>query len=309
MLSRVADALYWMSRYVERAEHAARLLEVIRRTRIDLEEVDPSAAARQWNDALGVLGAHGATLENAVYEEREPGSVASSLFRARENARQVQEVISSEMWDYLNQSYWALDEAAASRHRAELVPNVLAEVVKQSFLWSGVTDSTMGRGAGWLLIRLGQFVERAELTSRIFSVQWRTIEEVRSGLLFQTGENLFWHTLLRSLSSFEEYRKRFPARIEPRQVAEFLLLDRAYPRTVRYSVSVAADLSRRLAEWAQRPESSTVRRFGRLSAKLEYIEIGELFERGSAAPAELVDELVAELHLASAELQREYFLH
>ena len=306
MLSRVADALYWMSRYVERAEHAARLLEVIRRARIDLEEVDPSAAARQWQDALTALGLGDASLESATFDPDLLGSVASSLYRARENARQVQEVISTEMWDYLNQSYWALEEHARSRHRDELVSSTLADVVKASFLWGGVTDATLGRGPGWLLIRLGQFVERTDRTCRIFGVQWRTIDAVQADARARHGDNLFWLTLLRSCGSLEEYRKQHPARIDPKKVIEFVLLDRAYPRTVRYSVSVAADLARRLATWAQKPESRSQRAFGRLAARLEYTELVDVLE---ASPAGFTDSISEELHAASAELQREYFLH
>lgn len=307
MLSRVADALYWMSRYVERAEHAARLLEVIRRARIDLEEVDPAAAARQWSDALTTLGLGDDTLlETAVFEQELQGSVASCLYRARENARQVQEVISSEMWHYLNQSYWALEEGARSRRREELLSNALADVVKASFLWGGVTDATMGRGPGWLLIRLGQFVERTDRTCRIFGVQWRTLEGLRRESPAKSGDNLFWLTLLRSCGSLEEYRKQHPTKIEARQVVDFLLLDRAYPRTVRYSVSVAAEFSRRLSRWAQKTDSRSERAFGKLAARLEYLEPAEVFEQG---PAAFTDALIDELHAASAELQREYFLH
>ena len=307
MLSRVGDALYWMSRYVERAEHAARLLEVIRRTLIDLEEVDPQTASRLWSDTLAVLGLpEGCPRDAAVLDEELAGSVSAAIFRARENARQVQEVISSEMWAYLNQTHWHLEEARRSRRRSELIPDLLTDVVKASFLWSGATDSTMARGAGWLFIRIGQFVERTDRTCHIFTTQWRAIEEQAWGQLYTTGDNFAWLTLLRSCGSLEEYRKRHPTRIDPKQIVEFLILDRSYPRTVRYSVNVAADLVRRLGAMAPQEDNSTERAFGKLSAKLTYADLPEILEQGPAAFLHGVKE---DLSTATAELQHGYFLH
>lgn len=306
MLSRVADALYWMARYVERAEHAARLIEVQRRLRIDLEGIDPEGGAAQWWQTLTILGLPESTdVESAIVNHGLPGTVASSLARARENARQVREVISSEMWDYLNQAYWGLEEAEKSATKREVLSDALAQVVQASFLWGGVADATMGRGAGWLFIRLGQFVERADKTSRIIATQWRLLDAGRREGAAQPGENLGWLTLLRSCGSLEEYRKRFPTRIDARQIVGFLVLDATYPRTVGYSLSVAATFADRLAALAHGRGERTKRAFGKLGARVEYAELDEVV----AAPVVFLDQVSAELHDAARELQRAYFLH
>ncbi|MDX2052128.1 MAG: alpha-E domain-containing protein [Polyangiaceae bacterium] len=305
MLSRVADALYWMSRYVERAEHAARVLEVTRRMLIDVEPLAPQMAKRIRDDAFRSLGLPGVDLHGAIFDESEPGSIASSVFRARENARQVQEVISSEMWGYINETHWMLSEARRAGPSREL-PDLLGEVVKAGFLWAGVTDATMGRGPGWLFIRLGQFVERADRTSRIFAAQWEAIEELSTEAIHTSGDHFAWLTLLRSCGSLEEYRKRYPTRMTARQVADFMLLDDTFPRTVRYSVSVAAEFSKRLTQFASPERARAERAFGRVASRIEYTTIDEVMETG---PAVFVRGVAEEILLATAELQSAYFLH
>jgi uncharacterized alpha-E superfamily protein len=296
-----------MGRYVERSEHAARLLDVTQRVVIDQAEVDRAAAEGQWSNTLTVLGLpDGLALEPAVLDDQIAGSVASSLSRARENARQVREVISSEMWDYLNQAYWALEEASQSKRKREILSDTLDAVMKASFLWGGVADATMGRGTGWLFIRLGQFVERAERTSRIVRSQWRVIEARHPRGAGDSAENVAWLTLLRSCGSLEEFRKRYATRMEPRTIADFLVLDRLYPRTIRYSVSVASEFARRLGEDVQERGRVTARAFGKVAAKLDYIDLDEVMDRG---PADFLDEVSDELATATLRLQEAYFLH
>ncbi len=306
MLSRVADALYWMSRYVERAEHAARVLEVTRRMLIDVEPLAPQMARRIQDDTMKSLGLSGVDLERAIFDESEPGSIASSVFRARENARQAQEVISSEMWSYLNETHWMLSEARRAGPGSRELPDLLGEVVRAGFLWAGVTDATMGRGPGWLFIRLGQFVERADRTSRIFAAQWAAIEELSTEAIHTTGDHFAWLTLLRSCGALEEYRKRYPTRMSARQVAEFLLLDDSFPRTVRYSVSVAAEFAKRLSQFSSPDRARAERAFGRLASRIEYTSLDEVMQQG---PAAFVNDVAEEILVATAELQSAYFLH
>lgn len=307
MLSRVADALYWMGRYVERSEHAARLLEVTQRVLIDLEEVEPEAAQKQRTGTLTVLGLPADTeFEPAILDDQLLGSVASSLSRARENARQVREVISSEMWDYLNQAYWVLEEASQSKLKREILNDTLTRVIQASFLWGGVTDATMGRGTGWLFIRLGQFVERADRTSRIFRVQWRALEARKATVAGDSSGNVAWLTLLRSCGSLEEYRKRYPTRIDPKHIVEFLVLDRQYPRTVRYAIDVASEFARRLADDVKARGYATARAFGKVAARVDYAELDEVM---SAGPAEFLDDVEDALAKATLNLQETYFLH
>jgi uncharacterized alpha-E superfamily protein len=307
VLSRVADALYWMGRYVERAEHSARLLEVIRRADIDLAESFPTVAEEQWQDALRILSLPERTrLVQAVFEEQLVGSVASSMTRARENARQVREVISAEMWDYLNQAHWLLAENRKSRSRQELVSDTLVSVIRASFLWGGVVDATMSRGPGWSFTRLGQFVERGHRTAHTFAVQWRSLE--RRGGLHQAepSHNIGWLTLLRSCGSLDEYRKLYPARIDPQHIVDFVLLGPTYPRTVRYAIRIASELAGRLATEAHGRGRRAGRAFGKLAATIEYADVEEVMAEGVGTFIERVDEGLVR---ASTELQREFFFH
>src|SRR5262245_54382102 len=143
MLSRVADALYWMGRYAERAEHSARVLNVAQNMQLDLVEVRPGGASSHWQETLEALAMPTVNLEHLVLDEQEPTSVIASLSRARENGRQVRDIITAEMWEELNSNYWALREAAQAENRADDLVDALAEVVAGCFAFAGVTDGTM----------------------------------------------------------------------------------------------------------------------------------------------------------------------
>lgn len=309
MLSRVADALYWLARYMERAEHAARVLEMTRGILIDVHEVDPSAADEHWRGTLLALGVPGERdLADVTFDENEPASIASAVSRARENARAVREVISSEMWENLNQAYWMVREAAAGDDRDGQLGVTLQSVVGAGFAWSGVTDGTMRRGEGWHFLRLGKYLERADRVARLVSVRARAADAGRGTATLDGGENVLWTTLLKSCSGLEAYRKVHPARVDPRRVVEFLLLDGEFPRSLRFSTQVALDTARRLgAELGGDAANRGVERaFGRLAARLEYTDVDEVRRRGVPA---FLDDVLADLSAASMALQRTYFLH
>jgi uncharacterized alpha-E superfamily protein len=323
MLSRVADALYWMARYVERAEHAARVLDVTQATLMDLEEVDPERARIYRANAMDQVGiVQDADWTAAIFDDKVLGSVASAVVRARENARQVRDVISPEMWDGLNRQYWALNEAARSGLRREFLSSVLEEVTRSSFLWSGVTDATMSRGTGWMFIRLGQYVERTDRVARTFARLWPVLHGTTAGSGGQSAivsgprgvagdgpspdDNLGWLLLLRSCGALEEYRKRHPTRFETGRIMRFLLLDPAFPRTVRYTTRVASSFAERIAAQAGARGASTQRAFGRLAAEVEYVEVNELLREG---PEQLLEKVRQHLGRATSELQEAFFLH
>lgn len=301
MLSRVADALYWMSRYMERAEHAARVLEVTRGFLIDLEELDAETAEAQWDATFGALALTTRKLEDAVFSEGEPASLLSCVSRSRENGRQVREVISSEMWEHLNQAYWGIKEAHGRAGRVEELSQTLEHVVNSSFLWAGVTDATMSRGEGWHFIKLGQFVERADRISRIVSMRSRSQPTSRPR---SSQDNVLWLMTLRSCSALEAFRKVYPTRVDPDHIVDFLVFDQEFPRTVRHSVKAAARYAERLPKGER--AAKVQRAFGRLAARLDYAEIDEIIEAG---PHDFLDELVADLSKSSMALQQTYFLH
>lgn len=305
MLSRVADALFWMGRYLERAEHTARVLEITRAILVDLNEVDREAAKGQWQGALFALAMPDAPTDRLLFDPAESTSLVCCVSQARENARQVREVISNEMWEQLNGAYWALNEARARGAHESLLSKALVEIVNASLHWDGVADGSMSRDEGWLFLKIGKFVERLDAACRLISVRAEG-PKLGAGASVTTpsAENVHWITLLRCLCALEPYKKAYPQRVERKKVIEFLIFDREFPRTVSYSATVAADFVKHLGELhvSGRPVE---RAFGKIASRLEYADVEEVERRG--AP-EFLTELLRDLGEASGQLQRTYFL-
>lgn len=304
MLSRVADALFWMGRYLERAEHTARVLEVTRAILVDLNEVDPEAARGQWQGALFALAMPDAPTERLLFDPSESTSLVGCISRARENARQVREVISNEMWEHVNGAYWALNEARARGLHESLLSKALIDIMNASLHWDGVADGSMSRDEGWLFLKVGKFVERLDDACRLISVRGEGPKGSGTSATTPSAENVHWITLLRCLCALEPYKKAYPQRVEKKKVLEFLIFDREFPRTVSYSAQVAADFVKHLGELhvAGRPVE---RAFGKLASRLEYADTDEVERRGSR---EFLTELARDLGDASGQLQRTYFL-
>lgn len=247
MLSRVADSIYWMSRYVERAENVARFVDVNLNLMLDSPMTD-----QQWQPLVNITGDHADfakrygpvadsqnVLEFLTFDRENPNSIISCLRAARENARSVREIISSEMWLQLNTFYLMVNSAAASGKGFESAHSFFNEVKLASHLFNGITDATMNHGEGWHFCRLGRKLERADKTSRILDVKYfillRSVSEV--GTIY---DDVQWVAVLRSASAFEMYRKRH-GRITPLAIVEFLLLDGEFPRAVRFCLNSARD--------------------------------------------------------------------
>jgi len=306
MLSRVAEALYWMGRYVERSEHSARVLEAMIDLKLDLFEVDREVASEQWAGALRALTLPDLPFERLVLDPSEPTSLLCSMSRARENARQVRETISPEMFEELNRQYWALRDYASSGVNESNVSQALKGIVSLSFLWDGVTDATMLRGEGWLFLKLGKFMERIDAVARLVAARLDSHEnsedEVVSGA---EEENVEWITLLKSLDALDAYRKAHPKRVDRRAVVDFLLFEADFPRTLRYSTNTAADLARRLQRMHPQSGRLVERRLGQLAARVEYADFQSVEAHGSAT---FLREVVADVNEGSSRLQKTFFL-
>lgn len=302
MLSRVAEALYWMGRYMERSEHSARVLEAMRDLRLDLFEVDREFAEEQWSGALRALYLPDLPVERLVFDPGEANSLVCSMSRARENARQVREVISPEMWEELNRQYWVLRDAMASGVDEGSVSQSLSGIVSSSFLWDGVADATMFRGEGWFFLKLGKFVERIDGIARLVATR---LEALASREEEASGENVEWLTMLKSLDALDAYRKAHPNRVDRRAVVDFLLFEQDFPRTLRHSTNVAADLARRLSRLHPQSARPVERDFGRLGARVEYADFESVETYGSAA---FLREVIVDVDGASASLQKTFFL-
>src|SRR2546428_756171 len=234
MLSRVADSIYWMSRYIERAENVARFIDVNLNLMLDL----PVGSAQQWQPLVDITGdteefarRYGsATQQNVIqfltFDQENVNSILSCLRTARENARSVREIISSEMWEELNRFYLLVNSAASSTGTIELT-EFFDSVKLSSHLFTGVTDSTMTHGEGWHFCQLGRLLERADKTSRILDVKYYILLPKVSDV-DTPFDDIQWAAVLRSASAFEMYRKKF-GRIAPRRIVEFLITDQEFP--------------------------------------------------------------------------------
>lgn len=302
MLSRVAEALYWMGRYLERAEHSARVLEAIRSLRLDLVEVARDVADEQWRGALLALSLPDLPMDRLVLDPSEPNSLLCSMSRARENARQVREGISPEMWEELNRQYWSLRDLMGSGANEGTLSQTLTGIVSSSFLWDGVTDATMIRGEGWLFLKLGKFVERIDGIARLLATRLDSVEQRD---VVQTEENVEWLTVLKSLDALDAYRKAHPKQVDRRAVVEFLLFEPDFPRTLRHSTNVAADLARRLLRIHPQSGRRVERDFGRLAATVEYADFDYVESHGGSL---FLREVAASVNDASSALQKTFFL-
>ncbi|MGH7179644.1 MAG: alpha-E domain-containing protein [Tepidisphaeraceae bacterium] len=282
MLSRVADSLYWMSRYLERAEHTARALDV--QLEIALDEA-PWSASVGWVCLLDGVRADlpmevcadgRAIAQSLALDRSQPLSVACSIGNARENARQIRESITSEMWEEINRIYLSLRTLDIDRLWSSGTDSTLRNVHRGGQMIAGIIDSTMRHGEGWEFIRLGRFLERA------MSVAW--FLEAHFGVRgvdlpddSSSAEFVAWAGLLRSCCAFEPYCKVHTAELLPPRILQFLLLDAEFSHSVRFAAEQISSSAKALAESTGSPRDSVLhRRAGRLAAELSYVTIEEV---------------------------------
>ena len=244
LLSRVADAVYWMGRYIERAENGARFLDVNHNLMLDL----PRGYGDQWQPIVDTTGDHDAfaehygapTRENVVrflaFDTRNPNSIRSCVNAARENARSVRETISSEMWQQINSLYLLLEEESRKPVR-QVLPEFCRDIRMGCHLFQGIHHSTMTHNEAWHFVRLGTMLERADKTTRMLDVKYFILLPSLSDV-GTPYDDIQWAAVLKSVSGFEMYRKRY-GRIAPERIVEFLLLDYDFPRSFRYCIGLA----------------------------------------------------------------------
>lgn len=297
MLSRAAEALYWMSRYAERAENVARFLDVSSQVVLDL----PEAHGNPWAAVVAATGDHevfaeryGAPTRDAVVrfltvDANSPNSIVSCLQRARDNARSIREAISSEMWEQINKWYLMVREAAATPSVVDDPHDFLTSVKEASHLFVGVTYLTMTHNEGWHFGRLGRVLERADQTSRIIDARQALTSRTRGGGLGHDEIDLT--ALLRSVSALEMYRKRH-GRIDYTLVVTFLMLDRLFPRSIWHCLDRATRSLRAITGASpDTPSTLAERILGRLGAEYEYAVVEEILEGVPGAPHTLHEHL------------------
>src|SRR2546425_6755834 len=288
MLSRVADSLYWMSRYVERAENVTRFIDVNNLLSLDL----PAGYVEQWAPLISTTGDDVLFAENykvasrrevirfLMFDTRNPNSVLSAVAAARENARMARQYITLEMWEQINRFYLSVQSAArASANGIEPNQDLFTDVMNASHLFLGITDATMSHNEGWHFCRLGRMIERADKTSRILDAKYFLLLPSLDAI-GTPYDDLMWAAVLRSTSAFEMYRKRFQ-QISPDRIVEFLVLDREFPRAMHYCVVNAEVSLHAISGTPVRTFGNPAeQQMGRLCAELNYIQVREIINRG-----------------------------
>src|SRR6202789_2314446 len=268
MLSRVADNLYWMSRYLERAEHTARVMGVQWNLMLEYE---PGSAERRWTRVTASLGRreplHGEAFDFA--QSFALAQIVGAITAARENARQVREQISSEMWEELNRLFHESKRIGTAELFNTQGFELVYAVIGSSNLFQGITDSTMSHGEGWQFIQTGRFMERVEAAAKLIDLhfaEYYNIAEPVGG-----SEHTEWLGLLRSCTAFEAYCKVYTADLRPERAAEFLLLNAEFPHSLRFGAERLRESLEAIHQSAGARKTDRVSKLaGRLTAALSY---------------------------------------
>ena len=282
MLSRVAESLYWMSRYLERAEHTARLIDVHLALMLDQTGEDTTV---RWHRLLrslrtpapeGEVDAYSIT-HLLTFDTNNNASIVSCIEAARENARQVREQISSEMWEQLNRLFLRVKESSMEKIWYAEPHRFLNNVKEGIYLFQGITDATLSHSEGWHFIRVGRFLERTTATASLLDTHF---------LKFLTGETEYedepldyrvWVELLLSCASFEAYCKVYTATIRPAHIVEFLLLNAEAPRSIRFACAMMQVALQAIAKaMGTRSTGRAERLAGRLRATLDFAQTDEI---------------------------------
>jgi uncharacterized alpha-E superfamily protein len=298
MLSRAAEALFWMSRYAERAENVARFLDVSSQVVLDL----PQSHRNPWAAVVAATGDEGAFAERygaptrdsvvrfMTVDPESPNSIVSCLQLARDNARSIREAISSEMWEQINKWYLFVREAAANPSLVDDPHDFLTAVKEASHLFVGVTYLTMTHNEGWHFGRLGRVLERADQTSRIIDARQALMPVQPRGAAGTPHDEVDLTALLRSVSALEMYRKKH-GRIDFTHVVTFLVLDKRFPRSIRHCLDKGQRSLQAITGAIDAPGTLPERLLGRLMAEYEYAVIDEILEGTRSMPQTLHEHL------------------
>jgi len=310
MLSRVASNLYWMSRYVERAENTARVLDVA--WRMSLLARGSATQDQEWFAPLNITGTlfpfagrHNVVCAREVLhfmalDPENPSSIYACARQARENARSVRGSITSEMWEVLNSTWLEMQQMDEDKMQARGISAFFDWVKERSHLFRGVTFGTMHRDDAYEFARLGTHMERADSTARILDVKYHillpSVKDVGGAVDYYQ-----WSAVLRSVSAFESYRKVYRDVITPLKLAELLILRDDIPRSLRFCLRQVHET---LGHVQNAQSGETLRRAGQVLSALQYGRISEIFAGGLH---EYLTEFLQSMQDLSVHIQRSFF--
>ncbi|MDX1484147.1 MAG: alpha-E domain-containing protein [Alphaproteobacteria bacterium] len=314
VLSRSADHLYWMARQVERAENTARILDVSERLAlIPLEQGKAGGKGGEWDAVLQITGgaeefhqrfgdpSAEAVISYLTLDPENPSSIYSTIRAARENARAERVALTTEMWEALNSTWLEISTLTPARLASRGHRNFFDWIKERSHLFRGVAVSTMLRDERYHFLRLGTFIERADNTARILDVKYHILlphgVEVGSAV-----DYMQWGALLRSVSAYRTYHHAYKETIAPAHVAELLIFDISFPRSLHACVNEVLELLNAIGG----PRGNEAQRLaGELHARLHYGKIESVFAQGLH---EFITDFIARNNALSNEIQAAYLI-
>ena len=287
MLSRVANSIYWICRYIERAENYARFIDVNHRLTMDL----PPWFEEQWLPLIETTGdidvykrrfgedySKDTVIDFLVFDNENPNSIISCLSSARENARTVREIISSEMWLQINELYLNIKHGMSNKNLNNLT-QILNSVKLGGHTFDGIMDASLSHGEGWHFGIMGRHLERADKTARTLDMKYYYL--LPKVLDINTPLDLLqWSALLRSASAYEMYRKQH-GNLSVNKIIAFLALDRAFPRSMLHCIVEATKSLHAINGTSTSTFSTEAEKvLGKMRSEMEYTDIEDILNQG-----------------------------
>lgn len=312
MLSRVADSLFWMSRYVERAECVARIVEVNQQLMMDLPLQQATQIEKNWHPLVACLGEEDtfktgkrkvtaeSVVEFLVFDRSHPSSIVGGLAAARENARTVREQIPTEMWEQINRTYLWLISKTARQYFERNNYDFFQRVKKSLQLFQGITDSVMMHNEGWEFIQMGRSLERADKTSRLLDDAFFLVQDKQH----PASSIAQWIAILRCCNARQTYQRLYASVVDPMKVADLLLYHGEFPRAVEFCVRELDHSLRRISGVAPGRYSNRAEKLsGRLISELSFGSIEDIWARGLH---DAMDDLQSKLNEIGAAMMEAY---
>lgn len=311
MLSRVANTMYWMNRYIERAENYARFMDV----NFNLSLESQPNAEEQWKPLVVITGDwplyqslyETVNKNNVIYflgfDPQNQNSIYSCITQARENARSIRPEITKEVWEQINAIYFFVKDGLEKKRWKNNDPRMFFKKIKENCqLLYGILDATISRNDGWHFGKIGQLIERADKTSRVMDVKYHILltahQEVGGPL-----DLMQWAALLKSVSAYDMYRKKY-GKLTAINISEFLILDKRFPRSMLCCLIHAEKSLQEITGNTGGFSNEAEKQLGKLKSELEFIEIGDVFQSGLH---EYLDEFQKRLNAVSLGLYNSFF--
>ncbi|MFW5759768.1 MAG: alpha-E domain-containing protein [Cyclobacteriaceae bacterium] len=312
MLSRLADAIYWMNRYIERAENYARFIDANYNLLLEM----PPDMAEQWKPLVVATGDW--SLYQSLYDDtskehvvnflvfdiNNPNSICNSVIRARENARVARPEITKEVWEQVNHLYHMVKDLSGEKAWKKKDPrNFFNEIKKGCQLLNGIFDATITRNDGWHFGKAGQFLERADKTSRVLDVKYHIILPSADSV-GSPFDLIQWAALLKSVSAYDMYRKKY-GKLTSKDIAEFLILDKQFPRSIlRCLLYAEQSLHTISGRNGSGYTNNAEKHLGQVRSRMEYTDISYILDYGMH---EYLDDIQKQLNLVSNSVFKTFF--